>query len=463
MRFKQILSSIDMTEGTPWKKLGLFALPLLVGNLFQQLYSTVDAIMLGNFVGDHALAAVGVTIPTYFLIMVLMMGIALGAGVMVSQYFAAGQREELSRTIGNCIVLTAVAGVAIMAVGLLVSRPLLTFLDVPPEILDDGVTYMNILIWGLWGMAYFNVFAGILRGVGDTFSPLLYLAIASVFNITLNYVLIVVLGLGVMGAALGTVVSQFLTSLLCLRRLQQMRERFDIGLAYLRPQKRYVFQLLKLGVPTGVSQAAFAVAMMAIQPLANSFGPLFLAANVVVMKVDGFVMMPNFSFGNAMSVYAGQNMGAGKVERISRGTGQCSLLAFITAFVLMVTILLFGRQIAGLFTQTAEVLDMSIQFLRILAVGYLAFSVNMVLWGAIRGSGDAMTPMWSSLINTIVIRVPVAYLLVHIIGRPEALMYSLLIAWVSNTALALAAYRIGKWRTKGIVKREETPVADKLI
>ncbi|MCL2856538.1 MAG: MATE family efflux transporter [Oscillospiraceae bacterium] len=454
MGLKQQFTAIDMTEGTPWKKLGLFALPLLVGNLFQQLYSTVDAIMLGNFVGDYALAAVGVTIPAHFLIMVLMMGIALGAGVMVSQYFGAGRREELSRTIGNCITLTAIAGVLIMVIGLLFSRTLLVFLGVPPEILDDAVVYMNVLLWGILGLAYFNIFSGILRGVGDAFSPLLYLAIASVLNIILNFILIAGLDWGVMGAALGTVISQALTSLLCLRRLRQMRDRFDIGLSYLRPQKKYVYQLLKLGVPTGVSQGAFAVAMMAVQPLANSFGPLFLAANVIVMRVDGFVMMPNFSFGNAMSVYAGQNMGAGKVERISKGTKQCTLLAFGTAFVLMIIILLFGRQIAGLFTQTEEVLDMSIQFLRILAVGYLTFSVNMVLWGAMRGAGDAMTPMWASLINTIVIRVPVAYLLVYIMGRPVALMYSLLIAWVFNTMLALIAYRIGRWRTKGIVKQE---------
>jgi len=173
------------------------------------------------------------------------------------------------------------------------------------------------------------------------------------------------------------------------------------------------------------------------------------------MRVDGFVMMPNFTLGNAMSVYAGQNMGAGKVDRISKGTKQCALLAFGTALGLVILVLIFGRQIAGLFTQTEEVLVMSIRFLRILAAGYLTFSINMVLWGAIRGSGDAVTPMWASLINTVVIRVPVAYLFVHIMAEPVALMYSLLVAWFSNTILAFTAYRIGKWRTKGIVKREE--------
>ena len=451
MRLKQLFSEIDMTQGTLWKKLALFAVPLLIGNLFQQLYTTIDAIMLGNFVGDYALAAVGSTMAPIFLITVLMMGIAIGAGVMVSQYFGAKQREDISRTIGNCITLTAIAGAAIMVIGLLVSRPLLVLLRTPPEVLDDSVIYINILLWGLLGMAYFNIFSGILRGVGDAFSPLVYLAIASVLNIALNFITIAGLGWGVMGAALGTVTSQALTSLLCLRRIRQMREHFDIGLSYLRPQKMYTYQLLKLGVPTGVSHGVLAAAAIAVQPLANSFGPLVLAVYAVVTRVDGFVMMPNFSFGNAMNVYAGQNMGAGKVDRISKGTKQCALLAFGTAFALMVVITIFARQIAGLFTRTEEVLEMSVLFLRVLALGYLTFSVNMVLWGAIRGAGDALTPMWASIINTIVIRVPVAYLLVHIMGEPVALMYSLLIAWLTNTILAVVAYRIGKWRTKGIV------------
>ena len=451
MRLKQLFPAIDMTQGTPWKKLALFAVPLLIGNLFQQLYTTVDAIMLGNFVGDYALAAVSVTAAPIFLIMIMMMGISMGAGVMVSQYFGAKRREELSRTIGNCITLTAIAGVIIMAVGLVFSRTLLVFLDTPDAVLNDGVTYINVLLWGLLGLAYFNTFSGILRGVGDAFSPLLYLGFASVLNIVLNIILIGGLGLGVMGAAVGTVISQALTSLLCLRRLRQMCEHFDIGVVYLRPQREYVIQLLKLGIPTGISQAAFAVSMMAIQPLVNSFGPLLLAANLVVTRVDGFIMMPVFSFSNAMSVYAGQNMGAGKVDRISKGIKQCVLLAFGTALALVLFMLIFGRQIAGLFTQTEEVLEMSILFLRILAVGYLAFSINMVLWGAIRGAGDAVTPMWTAIFNAVVIRVPVAYLLVHMIGRPVALMYSLLIAWFANTILAITAYRIGKWRTKGIV------------
>jgi len=449
---KQRITSIDMTTGKPWQKLLLFTLPLLVGNVFQQLFSTVDAIMLGHFVGDHALAAVGGTMSIFFLVMVLMMGISMGAGVMVAQYFGAKSREDLSHTIGTCITLTAILGAVIMAVGPLLVRPLLTFLNTPPEILDYAVTYITVILVGVLGMSYFNMLSGILRGVGDAFTPLLFLIFASLLNILLNFLFIGVLGWGMFGAAFGTVLTQITSAVLCLWRLVKMTDVFDVGLRYLVPRKKYVAQVMKLGLPTGASQAVFAIAMMVVQPLANRFGYMFLASNIIVMKVDGFVMMPNFSFGNAMTVFAGQNVGAGKVDRVAQGTKECILMAVGVAIIMVAGILLFGRQIAGLFTQTEEVLVMSLRFLRILALGYLAFSASMVLWGTIRGSGDAITPMYASLINTIVIRVPVAYLLVYILDDPVALIYSLLISWVTISILSGVCYRIGRWRTTGLVR-----------
>jgi len=456
LKFKQSITAIDMTEGKPWHKLLLFTLPLLVGNAFQQLYSTVDAIMLGRFVGIYALAAVGSTISIFFLVMVLMMGISIGAGVMVAQYFGAKRRDELSHTIGTCITLTAILGVFLMIVGPLLTRPLLTFLNTPEEIIDYSVIYINILLWGVLGMSYFNILSGILRGVGDAFSPLLYLAFSSLLNIALNFIFLGILGWGMAGAAIGTVISQSTSALLCLRKLLKMRDVFDFQVKHLRPKEECVSQVMKLGLPTGASQAVFAIAMMIVQPLANNFGPLFIASNFIVMKVDGFVMMPNFSFGNAMTVYAGQNMGAGKIDRVSQGTKQCLLMALGMAAIMVAGILLFGRNIAGLFLDPAapyEVLDMSVRFLRILAGGYLAFSINMVLWGTIRGAGDAMTPMYASLLNTGLVRVPMAYLLVHIMGEPVAIIYSLLISWTTISLMSVIAYRLGWWRTRGLVKR----------
>ncbi|MCL2819314.1 MAG: MATE family efflux transporter [Oscillospiraceae bacterium] len=449
-KFFERFSAIDMTVGTPWKKLLLFTIPLLIGNVFQQLYNTVDAIFLGQFVGDNALASIGSIMPLFFLILMLCMGVAMGAGIMASQYFGAKSREDLSYTIGTAITLTAIVSLALTIFGPFATRPLLVLLNTPPEVIDGGVLYMNILLWGIFGVAYFNMLSGILRGIGEAMAPLFYLIFACLLNIALNFVFIVLLGMGVFGAAIGTVIAQALTSVLCFRKLLQMRDVFDMGWKYLIPKKAYVDQVLKLGVPTGASQAIFAIAMMITQPLVNGFGATFMAVNIIVMRIDGLIMMPIFSFGNAITVFSGQNVGAGKMERVEQGKNQCLLLALGTSIMSISVVLIFGRYIAGMFTQTAEAIDLTMRMLMILALGYLAFTVANVFWGVIRGAGDAISPLWASIINSVVVRLPTAYLFVHLFGRPEALMFSLLTVWTCNMLFSITVYRIGKWRTKGL-------------
>ena len=452
-KYLERFSSIDMTEGTPWKKLLLFTVPLLIGNVFQQLYSTIDAIFLGRFVGDNALAAIGASMPIFFLILMLCMGVAMGAGIMASQYFGAKSREDLSHTVGTAITLTAMVSLVITIAGPFATRPLLILLGTPDEIVNDGVLYINVLLYGILGVAYFNMLSGILRGIGEAIAPLIYLIVACLLNIALNFFFIVVLRLGVFGAAIGTVIAQALTSILCFRKLIQMRDVFDMGWRYLIPRKKYVHQVLKLGVPTGASQAIFAIAMMITQPLVNGFGTMFMAVNVIVMRIDSFVVMPIFSFGNAMTVFSGQNVGAGKLDRVDHGTKQCVKMSVGTSIVMITIILLFGRYIAGAFTETQEAVDLTMRMLWILAVGYLAFSFANVLWGVIRGAGDAISPLWASIINSIIVRLPSAYLLVYLLGRPDALMYSLVISWTFGLLFAITVFRIGKWRSKGLVKK----------
>jgi len=301
------------------------------------------------------------------------------------------------------------------------------------------------------GVGFFNMLSSIIRGLGDSITPLIYLIIASVLNIALNFLFIVILRMGVFGAAVGTVIAQSFSCVLCFLRLMKMRDVFDIGWNYIKPKKKYVNQVLKLGVPTGASQATFAIAMMIIQPLVNGFGSLFIATNLIVMRIDGFVMMPIFSFGNAVTVFTGQNVGAGKMDRVSLGLKQCCLMAASTAAVVLTLILLFGHHVAGAFTETEVVIDLSIRMLRILAAGYIALSISMVLWGVIRGAGDAVSPLWGAIAIVLLVRIPSAYLLVHLLGRPEAIMYSMLAGWLTNLAIAVFLFRLGKWRRMSLV------------
>ena len=455
--FKKLFAPTDMTVGTPWKSILAFAVPMLIGNIAQQLYSTVDSIVVGRYVGDNALAAVGSSLPILNMLLVLFIGISVGANIMVAQYFGAKNREKLSQSIGTCITVTGIACVFLIIVATPFIRPVLIALNTPESILDWCAGYLTISLVGIAGMAYYNILSSIIRGMGDSFSALLYLLVATVINIALDIYFVAKLNLGVQGVALATVIAQFVSSALCLLKITKMRESFDFGLKYLKPNGHCVRTLIKLGLPSGVTQAIMSSAMIVVQSLTNQFGELFIAANVVIMRVDGFAMMPNLSFGTAMSTYAGQNVGAGLYDRVTKGARQGTLLAVICSSVITAAILIFGRYLMAIFSETQELVNMSYNLMKILAIGYIAMAITQSLSGVMRGAGDTMTPMWISLITTVLVRVPLAYGLSFLtrtpelpIGRKECIQISLVICWIMGAILTSIFYARGKWKTKAI-------------
>ena len=454
---KKLFAPVDMTEGAPWKKIVLFTLPMLVGNIAQQLYNTVDSVVVGNYVGDNALAAVGSAGPILNLLIVLFVGISVGAGIMVSQYYGAREREELSLTIGNCITLTLIASLFVMVVASLVARPLLELLDTPESIIDWCQSYLIILFVGSAGLAFYNILSGILRGLGDSMSALSYLLVSTVVNIVLDLLFVAKLGMGVNGVALATVIAQAISALLCLLRLMRMTEHFDLKLCYLKLKRKHTSKIVQLGLPSGVTQAIFSMAMIVVQSLTNSFGEMFIAANVIVMRVDGFAMMPNFSFGTALTTYAGQNVGAKRYDRVEKGARQGTAIAMGVSIVLTSLILIFGKALMGIFTKTPELVDLSREMMGILAVGYIAMAVTQGLSGVMRGAGDTVTPMWISIATTILIRVPVAYGLAFLTrseqfpgGRQESVFISLLVSWIMGAVITFFFYKKGSWKNKAV-------------
>lgn len=452
-KIKKLFQATDMTEGTPWKKIVLFTVPMLLGNIAQQLYSTVDSIVVGKYVGDNALAAVGSATPILNLLLVLFIGISIGASIMVSQYFGAKQRKELSITIGNCITLTAIAVLIIMVISMLLVRPLLELLGTPVTIIDWCTSYLLILCVGSVGSAYYNILCGVLRGLGDAFSALIYVAVAAVLNIILDLLFVVKFDMGVSGVAWATIISQAVSALLCFRKLRKMTEYFDMGFSYLKPVKKYTGKIISLGLPSGLTQAILSLAMITVQSLTNSFGELLIAANVIIMRVDGFAMLPNFSFGTAMTTYSGQNVGARKRDRVIQGAKQGTIMVVMTSTVLTILILLFGKTLMGIFTETQELVDLSRHMMGIIAVGYIAVAVTQSLSGVMRGAGDTMTPMWISLFSTVVVRVPIAYGLAYFTrspefpnGREESVFISLLISWLMGAIITVIFYVKGKWK-----------------
>ncbi|MBP3602879.1 MAG: MATE family efflux transporter [Lachnospiraceae bacterium] len=455
---KRLFEPTDMTVGTPWKSIAIFSIPMLIGNIAQQLYSTVDSIVVGHYVGDNALAAVGSAAPLFNMLLVLFVGISAGVGIMVSQYFGAKAREELSGTIGTCITLTAIVSLFLMIVAPPFVRDLLQMLNTPESILDDCTSYLVIMLYGGAGMAYYNILSGILRGMGDSFSALIYLLIATVLNIILDILFVAQFDMGVAGVALATVIAQAISSVLCLWKLMHMREVFDLGLKQLKMAKEHVIQMVRLGLPSGLTQAIFSSAMIIVQSLTNSFGEMFIAANVIVMRVDGFAMMPNFSFGTATTTFAGQNVGAKKYDRVMQGAKQGTILAVACSAIITGVILLFGKSLMGIFTNTQELVDLSYYMMCILAVGYIAMAVTQSLSGVMRGAGDTVTPMWISLCTTVIIRVPIAYGISYLtrtpelpFGRSECIQISLLAAWIVGALLTTIFYKAGRWKKKAIL------------
>ena len=456
-RIRDLFTANDMTQGTPWRSIARFAFPMLVGNFAQQLYNTVDAVVVGRSRwGYTALASVGNALPVLNLLLALFVGIATGAGILVAQFFGAKDRTSLEKTIGNCIFISFAASVVIMVAGPLLTTPMLRAMNTLPDMFDACRDYLNIFFIGILGFMFYNIFAGILRGLGDSFSALLFLIICAGFNVAGD--LLLVDKMGVAGVALATVIAQLISAVLCLIKLMGMTDVFTLRKEYIRPDTEYLRSIIRLGVPSGITQAIMSASMLIVQALVNSFGDAMLvAANVMVMRVDGYAMLPNFSFGQAMGTYAGQNVGAGRLDRLKPGTRQGTAMTVLTALILVPVIIWLGPSLMDLFAPgNTELINLAMGMLRILAVGYIAVGVTQSLQGVIRGAGDTTSPMWITIFTTVFMRIPLAYGLVALtrkMGAPlltqeKMIFVSLLSIWIMGALITTAVYFKGNWRKK---------------
>ncbi len=450
---KSLFSAKDMTLGSPWKRIMEFSVPMLLGNIAQQLYNTADSVIVGIYVGDNALAAVGSASPILNLLLALFVGISTGAGIVISQSYGARDRESLSKNIGNCITLTFAATIVIMIFGPMITRPMLQLLDTPESILNWCADYLNIYFYGIIGFFFYNMLSGVLRGLGDSVSALGFLLLAAALNVVLDLMFVAIFGMGVPGVALATVIAQAISAVFCFIKLMRMGDLFDLNRSTVRMDKRIAGRIIRIGVPSGITQAIMACSMMVVQSLTNSMGEMVIAANVIIMRVDGFAMMPNFSFGQAMSVYTGQNVGAGKWDRVQKGIRQGCGIAQAFSVVITIVLLFLNKYLFAIFTSTTSLIDLAGQMMRIMAVGYIAVSVTQVIGGVMRGAGDTVTPMWISIFSTVLLRVPIAYILAYLTrsaefphGHPFALSISLLISWTVGMLVSVIAFRRGKVR-----------------
>ena len=460
MSLKALFSAKDMTIGSPWKRIMEFSVPMLLGNFAQQLYNTADSVIVGAYVGDNALAAVGSAMPILNLLLALFVGIATGAGIVVSQSFGAQDRDGLTKVIGNCIALSFIATIVIMVVGPLVTMPLLTLLGTPDSIIGWCAQYLNIYFLGIVGFFFYNMLSGVLRGLGDSVSALGFLLLAAALNVVLD--LWFVRNMGVAGVALATVIAQGISAVFCYIKLVRMSNIFDLSPKTMKLIPAVAGRILRIGIPSGITQAIMATAGMVVLNLTNAMGETVIACNVIVMRVDGFAMLPNMTFGQAMSVYTGQNVGAGKYDRVHQGVKQGGIMAAAFATVITLILLFLSPTLFSFFTKTESLIVLATRMIRIMAVGYICISVTQVLGGVMRGAGDTVTPMWISIISTIIIRVPTAYIMAYLTrnpefphGQPIALFGSLMFSWVMGMIISIIIFSMGKWKKKMYGDRPE--------
>ena len=453
MNFRKLFSAKDMTQGAPWKRLLEFSIPMLIGNIVQQLYNAADSVIVGLYVGDNALAAVGSAGPVMMVLMALFMGVSTGAGIIISQTYGAKDREGLSKAIGNCLILSAFVSLVGMIVGPMITRPMLKLLSTPESIIDMCAEYLIIFFLGFGGFCFYNILSGVLRGLGDSVSALGFLALTAVLNVFLNIWFVAGFGIGVAGVALATIISQFISAFFCFRKLMKMRDVFDLNRSTVKFDKAIAARIIKIGIPAGLTQMIMSMANMLVQRLTNSMGEMVIAANVMIMRVDGFAMMPNFSFGQAMSVYTGQNVGARKYDRLSMGTKQGLIVAGSTSLALTFILMMLKDTLLSFFTTTPELIELAGKMINIMATGYFFVAINQILGGTMRGAGDTVTPMWISLLTTIALRLPIAYIIAHFTkstawpnGHPYSLSISMLIAWTLGGVICAIVYRTGKWK-----------------
>ena len=451
----------DLTRGSVWRQVLAYAMPLVASSLLQALYSMVDTVIAGHFAGSAAISAINNSGQILNILTKIAIGITTGGNIIIGQYYGAKEHGRLGEASGTLLSLSLLLGAA-TAVGLYAGAyPLLGLLGAPA--MEQSVAYLRICAVGMVFVFGYNALSAVLRGMGDSLSALGFLLVAAALNVGLDLWFVAGLGTGVAGVALATVLAQTISAFLCLWKLLRMRDVFDLTLHYLKPCSAPIANIIRIGVPSGITQAIFSVAMLVVQSLTNSFGEMVIACNVIVMRVDGFAMMPNFTFGQAMTTYTGQNVGARRLDRVHQGAKQGTWIAVGISAFLTALILLFGRQLMGVFTETAVLVDLSMRMMQILAFGYIAMSITQCLSGVMRGAGDTMTPMWISIITTVVLRVPIAYGIAFFTrsaeyptGRPESTFISLLVSWSLGALLTAVAYRFGAWR-KRLATAEPAP------
>ena len=435
----------SLTEGSIWKGILLFALPVFLGNVFQQLYNAFDAWCVGNYIGDDALAAVSSSGSLIFMMVSFFNGLSMGAGVVIARAFGAKQYGDMRKAIHTAIAFGLVTGALLTVAGVALTPTILRWMGTPAEVLPQSITYFRYYFCGGLFVVMYNIFVGILHAVGDSRHPLYYLIVSASVNVVLDLLFVAGLGLGVGSAAIATTISQGISALLCCIHLLRTKEVYKVRLSEIRFHKKSLWDIVRYGLPSGVQNSVIALANVVVQSNINSIGKAAMAGCGSYSKLEGFVFLPVTCFTQALSTFVGQNLGAGKHDRVKKGTAFgivcCCLMAELTGILSYV----FAPQLIGIFSETREAIDFGVSHMRTICLFYFLLAFSHCIASIMRGAGKATIPMFTMLGSWCLFRVTYITVAVKLVNRLTTVSWAYPITWTLSSIVFLIYFLKADW------------------
>ena len=437
----------DLTEGKVWKVIVRFALPLLVGNLLQQFYNITDSIIVGQFLGKEALAAVSASFFIYYFIISLVIGVGSGTTVVISQLFGAKQYQKVQLAFSSFFIFMLVGGIILSIAGIIFAEPVFRLTNTPEEVIPQEVAYFRIYIGGTFLFVTFNSIISILRGVGESVRPMLFILITTVLNIAFDLLFILVFKWGIEGAARATVVSQGIGMCIALAYVNNTHPLLSIKKQDMLFDWKLFKESLKIGLPTSVQQCAIALGLIALLGIVNSFGTNTLTAYGAAGKIDTIITQAILTLSGALAAFCGQNIGAGRLDRVKKGVQFTMYTNIALGLLTFAAVYLFGNEMMRIFTKDIDVVAIGKEYLLIIGGFFIVHGALNVYNGALRGAGDTLFPMITSLVCLWLIRIPLAYYLSSWLGR-NGIWWAIGISITIGLIVTFVYYKIGFWKRR---------------
>lgn len=444
----------DMTKGSEWSLLLKFSLPMLFGNIFQQLYNIVDSVIVGRFVGSDALGAVGATSSITYLFFSLCLGLSIGIGILIAQYFGANNIEGVKKAIANSIYIMIVSGILMSVLGVAFARPILELMQTPEAIIDDSVAYMQIVCGGTFAVAAYNAISSILRALGDSKTPLVFLIIASLINVVLDLVFVINFNMGVRGAGYATVISQMVSAIGCIFYSTIRNPFFKLKKEHMRYDRFIVGKSIRIGVPVALQNAMISISCIILQSVVNQFGKNIVTVFTTTNRIEQLVQQPFNTLGAAISTFTGQNMGAGRLDRVKKGFRISTIIVLIFSGLMLITMRLFGAPIVRMFTEEQNIIELGAKALNITSCFYFPLGMIYISRSLLNGSGDALASMINGIMEVLG-RVLFPIILVNIFAVGYwGVWYTSGFTWTITGIVGVLRYLQGKWKYKTLVHKE---------